>query len=1018
MSGGRAAALALLAGLALACGDRAERVSLAPGAVFPRTIRGGNPHRFLFQADAGRFLHLAVDQRGVDVVVLLRDPAGRLAYETDSASGTKAAETVLLVTETAGDYSLSVEPFHRGSEGGFALEVLELRPASPADRTRMAAAAPFARGERRRLSGDLEAAADAYRAALAPLAALGDHKKLAETWWRLGQSLSQAGELRAATAALEQAVARFQAEGDRLREAYALGDLGGARRELGEIRAALAAYRQALSLFQAAGNEVGVAGSLNNVGLALTMQDDIEGAIDCFEQALAIWDRRGTPASKAVPLENLGRLYSLIGHDGEALDLLSQALGLLGPRADLRRRASLLATLGWAEYWAGQPEKALRRYDEALTLAERSRDRISQVGFEDRRGSVLRALHRLDEARAAYDKALAGSLAIGNRLGEGSTLANLGWLDLETGAAGRARERLERAAALLAEGGDPNGEVYARVGLSRAERLAGNYGPARREAETAVLRVEELRGGLRGAVSRGQFLATRFNAYEELVTLLMDLDHREPGKGHDREALEWAERSRAGNLLEEMAAHGGEGEPPLRGKGIHPMVSTLGLVGRDALLAEIHALEERRQTRMALTDAADRDARLSGLAAALRARRLELDRLAPPRVQSSVPRLITAEIQSLADPQSLLVVYLLAEPVSFAWTVDRESVVSHTLPGKARIEALSRRVAAGLAQGPHMAAEATLDAALRDLSQAALGPLASRLQGRRLVFLPDGALHLVPFAVLPEPVPGGGEPLLVRHEIALIPSATVLSWQRRHLAVRPLQPGIVAILADPVFGPDDARVAGAGQTPEDAGQAGRPSTTTFRRLPFTAEEARAILAVVPREKALLAEGSTASGTLVRSGVLHGYRILHFATHGLLDPVLPEWSGLVLSGVDATGRARSEFLAAPAIAELDLPAELVVLSGCQTGLGREVRGEGLVGLPQAFFRAGTRRVIVSSWNVQDRATAQLMTRLYLGLLRDRLTPAAALRSAQLSLRQEGAWHSPYFWAGFSLQGDWR
>jgi CHAT domain-containing protein len=154
-----------------------------------------------------------------------------------------------------------------------------------------------------------------------------------------------------------------------------------------------------------------------------------------------------------------------------------------------------------------------------------------------------------------------------------------------------------------------------------------------------------------------------------------------------------------------------------------------------------------------------------------------------------------------------------------------------------------------------------------------------------------------------------------------------------------------------------------------------------------------------------------------SGALRRYRILHFATHGLLDPVLPERSGLVLSLFDENGRRRDGFLSAPEVAALDLPAELAVLSACHTALGREVRGEGLVGLTQAFFRAGVRGVVVGYWNVDDRATAALMARFYRNLFEEGQPPAAALRNAQLAIRGEENWRSPYYWAGFSFHGDW-
>jgi len=826
-----------------------------------------------------------------------------------------------------------------------------------------------------------------------------------------GTALAATGALTEAEAVLARAGSRFRGLSDPVNEARVANDLGTTARRLGETGPALAAHQRALALYRAAGNLSGTASSLNDLGLVLEAQGDHDGALGRYEEALALWRRLGARSAEAATLENLGGLDSLVGHDAEALDLLGQALVLLAEETDPGKRMSVLVSLGWAEYLAGQPERALGRFQEALALAGRSGNRMAEIGIWDRRGSVLRALKRYGEAAASYERALAGGRAAGSRSAEGSTLANLGWLDLETGAVARARERLARAAELLARSGDPNGEVYARVGLSRAERGLGVYGLAREQAELAVRRVEALRAALRGPASRGQFLATRFDAYEERVALLLDLDRREPGKGHAEEALGWAERARARTLLEALG--GGAGETGGAGEGRRP-----------ALVAEIAALTERR---LALADEDPRDPHLPGLDAALRARRLELDRLAPPAPRPALAPLSAEGFEALADEGTLFVVYLLAEPASFAWTVDRNGVVAHVLPGRERIERLARQVAAGLSQSAATASGATVQAALGALSQAVLAPLAPRLQGRRcLAILADGALHRVPFAVLPLPAgaPGEGAPLLAAHEIAMLPSATVLLWQRQHLAGRPPAPGALAVLADPVFSAVDPRLAGATRAP-DGGRGGRgiagtrePALGGFERLPSTTEEAQAIAGLVPRGQALVALGPAARRELVVGGALRGYRILHFATHGLLDPVLPERSGIVLSQFDAQGHPTPGFLSAPSVAALDLPAELAVLSGCQTGLGREVRGEGLVGLPQAFFRAGTRRVVVSLWNVRDQATAQLMARFYRHLLVERQPPAAALRAAQLSLASEEPWRSPYFWAGFCLQGDWR
>lgn len=155
-----------------------------------------------------------------------------------------------------------------------------------------------------------------------------------------------------------------------------------------------------------------------------------------------------------------------------------------------------------------------------------------------------------------------------------------------------------------------------------------------------------------------------------------------------------------------------------------------------------------------------------------------------------------------------------------------------------------------------------------------------------------------------------------------------------------------------------------------------------------------------------------------SSDLGQYRIVHFATHGLLNSEHPELSGIVLSLVDEQGRPQDGFLRLREIYNLNLPAELVVLSACRTGLGKEIKGEGLVGLTRGFMYAGAARVVASLWKVQDDATAELMKRFYLGMLKDGMRPAAALRSAQVEMWKQKRWRSPYYWAAFVLQGEWK
>ena len=197
-----------------------------------------------------------------------------------------------------------------------------------------------------------------------------------------------------------------------------------------------------------------------------------------------------------------------------------------------------------------------------------------------------------------------------------------------------------------------------------------------------------------------------------------------------------------------------------------------------------------------------------------------------------------------------------------------------------------------------------------------------------------------------------------------------------------------------------------------------PEPRRYQRLTFSRREAEAILAQAPAGSSFAAIGFDANRAVVTSGALADYRFLHFATHGELNTHRPELSRLVLSQLDREGKSVDGYVFAHEIYNLELAADLVVLSACATALGTEIRGEGLLGLTQGFLYAGAASVMVSLWNVDDRATAELMARFYRGLLSEGLPPAAALRAAQTSIRRTPRWQAPYYWAGFVLQGDWR
>jgi CHAT domain-containing protein len=192
----------------------------------------------------------------------------------------------------------------------------------------------------------------------------------------------------------------------------------------------------------------------------------------------------------------------------------------------------------------------------------------------------------------------------------------------------------------------------------------------------------------------------------------------------------------------------------------------------------------------------------------------------------------------------------------------------------------------------------------------------------------------------------------------------------------------------------------------------------LRRLRFSRQEADEIARLAADGSKLQAVDFAANRKLATSAELGQYRIVHFATHGLINNRYPELSGVVLSLVDEKGLPQNGFLRLYDLYNLKLSADLVVLSACQTALGKEIKGEGLVGLTRGFMYAGAPRVIASLWQIDDRASAEFMKRFYQALLGQNLTPAAALRSAQVSMQNDKRWNSPHYWAAFTLQGEWR
>ncbi len=1000
-------------------GDRTQ--PLEQGSTISRDISGDQTHGYTVTLAAGHYLHLTVGQKEADVTVTVLDPRQQELLLVDGPIGKRGVEHVMLVAPEAGSHRVVVAT-DNARPGAYEIRIETLRPATEADRRRAAGTRLLNQGLQLRLAGgeSLDAALRTYRQALDSWRAANEPAWEADTLDRIGRIFETMGRMDEALSEFRRAAEIYRGLHRQDEEAAVLTRIGRVQRVAGEFQEALETYQVALKGYQATGNQRRQSTVLNNMALVYKSVGETQKALDLYYRALALSRAVDDRSQTATTLNNVGELYIALGQFEFALDSLYQALELRGEDSAVGRAISL-GSLGTAHRELGQLDLALREFQQALELRRSASRRGIAIALNDV-GTTHYELGQFAEALSSFEEALAYFLEVGDRQGAAYVRLNIGWVHLDRGDAGEAATFFAQALPVFRQIADPRGEASALFSIARAEAAAGNLGAARSHVEQSLERIEALRRGSYNQASRSSYLATKHHYYELLIDVLMRFHETEPEAGYAALAFATTERSRARSLLEtlkESLADVRQGAETSLIDRERTLQARLNLLERDRMLLERGQSDPDRiavakeELRRLLREYQELQAQI---------------RVSSPKYAAlTQPQPLDArEIQQVLDEDTLLLEYSLGDQRSYLWLVSPESIQSFVLPGRDEIEARARHLHGLLRRSaqPDVTVQAQL--VTEALSQVLLGPVSDQLGSRRLVVVATGALQYLPFAALRLPDPGNPSetvPLVVDHEIVSLPSASLLAVLRQQTRERAPALKTVAVVGDPVFQRDDPRVksgldAGsaadrdAGTPPELSG------LLSLNALDFAQEEIRAILELVPEDQRLEAAGFDASRELVMSGVLSDYRIVHLVTHGLVDTRHPELSGIVLSLVDPEGRPRNGFLRAHEIYNLDLPAELVVLSACETALGQEVRGEGLIGLTQGLMYAGAARVIVSLWNVSDPSTAELMSRFYRRLLTEDLSPAAALRAAQVSMLREDRWQAPYHWAPFVLQGEWR
>ncbi len=837
-------------------------------------------------------------------------------------------------------------------------------------------------------------AADAHNAALRTFDAIGDRRGFATASVNLGLLLHYQGNLDGALKHYRAALSIYEPLNNHRAIANLANNIGGIHYMRGEASSAMTEFRRAIELQRRVGDREGEASALGNLASLQRNLGDLQAALATQLAVLDIRRSKGDRDGEGRALYNIGLVYLTSGDFEQARTYLNDALQIRHAAQDRVGEIATLRNLAMVEDELGHRTDALRRLSDSEALAEAAQMREAVASARLVGGSIMQRAGEYRAARVEFAAATTAFHELGirrkeaeSRLGESRSL-------LAMGDVVGARSTADVALSLVADTGYLPLRASAHVAIAKAELAAGRGPAASESVQSAIALIESIRGRIGTPELRASYAATVREAYELAVELALAREPAAEGAGAS-EALELAMRIRARTFNEML------GEPSLRS----------GPSG-GAKAAALRAKYEQLSTEVGARDAAAFEGRTPANADRLRTDldvvEAELRDVDPAFADLRAPRPLSArDLRDMLESDTTVLQYMVGERRSVLWVATRGSLRTYQLAPRRDLERLVRIVTDGWSrrvQGSSITAD------VAQLSRLVLP--ASALDGatEKLAIVADGPLEYLPFAAL---LRKDGSRVIEAHEIVMVPSITALSIQRRMYDGRGKASKLLAMVADPVFDRRDERAPSC-----NAAACVEVTSTAYPRLTGTEIEARTILTIAESAVGFTAYGVDASRESIIGGALRDHRIVHLATHGVLDSRSPRQTGLVFSRIGRDGQAVDGFLGLRDVAALELDADLVVLSACNTALGREIRGEGVDGLTRAFMHAGARRVLATLWRVPDRGSVEAMQRFYGALLQDGLPAPAALRRAQRELAKDRRWSDPYYWAAFTLHGEWR
>ncbi|HJP90738.1 MAG TPA: CHAT domain-containing tetratricopeptide repeat protein [Pyrinomonadaceae bacterium] len=829
---------------------------------------------------------------------------------------------------------------------------------------------------------------------------------------------------------------------------------------------ALQMAEESLRLWQSVNNKVGTIRAYFAVGEFQMIQNNLDESRQSYENAAKLAQELNLPTYVAEATINLGFIEYRKGDRQAPVSFYTQAESLIDEEAEPYMMGQLRAGLAETFIESGLVETGLAKYREALDYYLLTKMPVTWIGMHCLIGRAhyiqhhySEAIAMLNESRAEaesgkyatvqglseeflgrsyyelndypaalqhYEAALEVYGVSKNRMEAARVIALMGRVYQEQGDFKKAESHYQKALASFQKLSDQVNESATLYALGTLALKRNQLDAAEKYLHDCIKITEAMRRVSTSVDLTAAFSARVHERYEKYIDCLMRRYQASQSENLNLEAFTTSELERARALIELLYATQANVFPDL-----DPAIALKEKQLRESLQIienakvkvlstkyrkeEIQALEARHQQLEADHDRllTEIEARNPGYAQKIRPTAWEL-----PKIQQQVIR----------DDDTVLLEYSLGSEKSYLWTVTRAGLNVYELPDEEKIGKVASRVRELLKITPSANIDAELTTTAQELAQMILWPAAKELNRSRIIVVADGILNYIPFQILPSTA--GNEPLVARSEIVNAPSASILGVLQLEAAQRQPAANLLAAFGDPVFAANDAETKQGKNGESVLAQARLRSalrdtqfnsegTFSISRL-FYAKQELDSLRQVAGEKALIITDYAATREQFLKTDLTQYSMLHLVTHGYFDPKEPESSGFLLSTVDRNGRPLQGFIGLKDIYELRAPLLLVVLSACQSALGDDVRGEGLLGVTRGFMYAGASSVVASLWQVDDEATAELMRLFYSNMLEHGMKPGEALRAAQNSIRERPDrpdWHSPYFWAAFTIQGEY-